>query len=124
MQSSIMCTQRFCTLHMCILLWFKVRLADRITAVITQHAALQMSSTLSCHKQKPNWTPNNVMSANRSSLATDSSAKRGCLSSGCHQLFTLSLSVQTRHHLSTGLMAVVLWTITHTAHLRYTCAHT
>lgn len=37
----------------------------------------------------------------------------GCLSSGCHQLFIpLSLSTQTLHHLPTGLMVVVLRTIT------------
>lgn len=49
---------------------------------------------------------------------------RGYLSSGCHQLFIpLSLSTQTLHHLPTGLMVVVLWTITHTTHLLHTSAH-
>lgn len=65
----------------------------------------------------------NVLSDNGSSLATDGDS-RGCWSSVCHQHFIpLSLPTQIVHHLSSELMAVVLWTVTRIVHLLHTSAH-
>lgn len=49
-------------------------------------------------------------------------SSRARLSSGCHQLF-IPLSTHSLNHLPTGLMVVVLWTITHTTYLLHTSAH-
>lgn len=105
------------------LLWFRNKLQT--------HTPPQWSrNTLhcKCHQQRVVTSRNKMRCLFMSCQLTRSSLalrKRGCLSSGCHQLFILSFSTQTLHHLPVGLMVVVLWTITlHTTHLLYTSAHT